>query len=561
MSNTSPLDLRSVLAQIRQDRNIDKAILTEALEMAVVSAAQRKLGMEVDLEARYNEETGEVEVYEFKRIVAGESSREGEISLQDARKLDPELTESAVGEDLGVKLESAEFGRIAAQNARQVIVHRLREAERAVIYKEYANRKGELIAGTVRRIDRGNIVVDLGRTEAIVPPSEQVHNEVVRVGDRVMAYVLDVLEASRGSQIILSRAHANLVVKLFEQEVPEIAEGIVAVEGVAREAGFRTKIAVRSRDADVDPVGTCVGMKGVRVQAVVQELRGEKIDIVPFSQDEVRFACNALAPAEITRVLVDEGRRCMQVVVPDDQQSLAIGRGGQNVRLGSELIGWKIDISSETKVAQEQEVAFQSLGRIEGLNQLSLQALYNHGIRNAADVIEAQDAFLQQLPGFDDQNIADLKEKARQVVGLETQRQEERLRQARGRARLLFVLDRLTDALAQKADTSLDVLRQPEFLSQDREQLYQGGYHDLIDIYLGGTSDRLIALGLAETRAREVRELVCRQLHERTQEPAFLPPSAPQGGLLAKTSRNVQPEGAKEGTAATNPSAESDAPG
>ncbi len=527
MNSTSPLDLRSVLAQIQQDRNIDKTILTEALEMAVVSAAQRKLGTDVDLEARYNEETGEVEVYEFKHIVADETGNSSEISLQDARKLDPELTESAIGEDLGVKLESAEFGRIAAQNARQVIVRRLREAERAVIYKEYANRKGELIAGTVRRIDRGNIVIDLGRTEAIVPPSEQVHNEIVRVGDRVMAYVFDVLEEARGSQIILSRSHANLVVKLFEQEVPEIAEGIVAIEGVAREAGFRTKIAVRSRDADVDPVGTCVGMKGVRVQAVVQELRGEKIDIVPFSQDEVQFACRALAPAEITRVLVDEGQRCMQVVVPDDQQSLAIGRGGQNVRLGAQLIGWKIDISSETKVLQEQEVAFQSLARIDGLSQLQLQALYNHGIRRAAGVVEAQDEFLQQLPGFDEQDIAVLKEKAQQVVGLEAQRRKERLQQARKRARLLFVLDRLTEELLQKSDTSLDVLQQSEFVSQDREQLHQSGYHDLIDIYLGGTSDRLVAMGFTEAKAREVRELVFSKLHKHTKEPTFLPPVEP----------------------------------
>ncbi len=506
MSEVNPLDLRSVLSQIRQERNIDEKVLIDALKTSVLSAAHRKFGVEADLETRYNEQSGEIDVYQFKRIVAGTASSDLEISLEDAQQLDAALTQEDVGEDLGVKVESSEFGRIAAQSAKQVIVRLLREAERSVVFKEFVGRKGEPVAGTVRRIDRGNIVVDLGRSEAIVPVREQIPGETMRPGDRIVAYVLDVVEEGRGAQIILSRAHANLVAKLFQQEVPEIAEGIVIIEGIAREPGIRTKIAVRSRDADVDPVGTCVGMKGVRVQAVVQELRGEKIDIVPFAEDEARFVCNALAPAEITRVLIDEGQHCMRVVVPDDQLSLAIGRSGQNVRLAAELLGWKIDISSETKVAQERQVASQSLQRIEQLSELGLQTLYNHGIRSAQELVEAQEEFLQQLPGFDDQDVAGLRQSAKQVVQLEMREQKERKQRVRQVAKLLFALDQLTQKLRDSEASDL-LFTQCAFLSQEqRQQLQQAAYEDLIDIYLNTGLECLVALGLTQEHAQQLQE-------------------------------------------------------
>src|SRR5579871_5131907 len=298
------LDLGAVLEQVGREKNIDKEVLIAALEDAMLSAARKVLGIDADLEAKYNEDAGEVEVYEFLRIVKDDADKKsGEIAFKDALKLDPELTEEAVGEDLGVKLESKDFGRIAAQNAKQIIVQRVREAERLIVFNEYKDRKGEIVTGTVRRFERGDVIVDLGRAEAVLPTSEQIAKENIRVHDRLVAYVVDVLEIARGAQIILSRTHPNLVVKLFEQEVPEIA---------AREPGFRTKISVRSKDSDVDPVGACVGMKGSRVQAVVQELRGEKIDIVPFDTDDARFVCNALAPAEVTRVLINEDEHNMQ---------------------------------------------------------------------------------------------------------------------------------------------------------------------------------------------------------------------------------------------------------
>ena len=512
MSEMNPLDLRSVLNQIRQERNIDEEVLIEALKASILSAAHRKFGAEADLETRYNSSSGEIDVYQFKRIVPGQVSCDLEISFEEAQQLDSSLTKENIGEDLGVKMESSDFGRIAAQSAKHVIVRLLREAERSVVFKEFAGRKGESIAGTVRRIDRGNIVVDLGRAEAIVPVREQVPGEVIRPGDRIVAYVLDVVEEGRGAQIVLSRAHANLVAKLFQQEVPEIAEGIVIIEGIAREAGIRTKIAVRSRDSDVDSVGTCAGMKGVRVQAVVQELRGEKIDIVPFAEDEARFVCNALAPAEITRVLIDEGQHCMRVVVPDDQLSLAIGRSGQNVRLAAELLGWKIDISSETKVAQEREVASRSLQRIKELSELGLQTLYNHDIRSAKELAQVQEDFLRQLPGFADQDIAGLRKSAQNIMALEIQEEQERKKWFREVAKLLFQLCQLTKTLQQKEDNDLLLSKQSCLPEENCKKLQELAYEDLIDVYLAGSVQGLVAAGLTEEKSQELHKLAVEKL-------------------------------------------------
>src|SRR5208282_3682930 len=252
------------------------------------------------------------------------------------------------GDILKLKTYRRGFGRIAAQTAKQVILQRTRDAEREIVYNEYKDRKGEIVTGISRRFERGNIMVDLGRAEAVLPVREQVPRESYRANDRVQAYVLDVLRESKGPQIILSRASVSLLTKLFEMEVPEIAERIVVIEAAAREPGGRAKIAVASRDSDVDPVGACVGMKGSRVQAVVQELRGEKIDIIPWNDDSAHFVCNALQPAEISKVIIDQDTNTMEVIVADDQLSLAIGKKGQNVRLAAKLTGWKIDVRSES---------------------------------------------------------------------------------------------------------------------------------------------------------------------------------------------------------------------
>lgn len=484
------LDLSAVLEQVGREKNIDKEVLISALEDAMVSAARKKLGLEADLEAKYNEEMGEVEVYEFLRIIKdGDDKKAGEIFFADAQKLDPELSSDAVGEDLGVKLDSKEFGRIAAQNAKQIIVQRVREAERLMVYNEYKDRKGEIVTGTVRRFERGDVIADLGRAEAVLPTSEQIPKENIRIHDRLVAYVVDVLEVSRGAQIILSRAHPNLVVKLFEQEVPEIAEGIVTIENAAREPGFRTKISVRSKDSDVDPVGACVGMKGSRVQAVVQELRGEKIDIVPFDLDEARFVCNALAPAEVSRVLINEDEHNMQIIVPDEQLSLAIGRRGQNVRLASQLTGWKIDILPESKALADKEEAWISLSQIKSLSELQFQTVFNYGIRTINAFIAMPDATFANMPGFHGTDIVALKQEASDVLSLEKVRKEQRMNKYREDARVILLADALEQKLKAEGrsnELALDILG-----LSFKEVLQHAGYFDVIDVFLETNVDRL----------------------------------------------------------------------
>ena len=344
-------NLKHTIDQIVKEKGIDKAVVLEALEQAVLTAANKKFRNTRDLEAHYNEEIGEVELFEFVTVVEEVEDSYKEIDLGEAQEIDPEVQ---IGDSLGMKLDASGFSRIAAQTAKQVIIQKVREAERETIFNEYKDRLGELINGVVRRFERGDLVVDLGRAEAILPHKEQAPREVYRQGDRIKALILDLRMTTKGPQILLSRTHPNVLAKLFEGEVPEIAEGIVEVKGVVREPGSRSKIAVYSHDSDVDPVGACVGMRGSRVQNVVSELRGEKIDIIPWSDDVARFACNALAPATVTKVYVDEENRAMEVIVADDQLSLAIGKRGQNVRLAAKLVGWRIDIKSETRAAEAE---------------------------------------------------------------------------------------------------------------------------------------------------------------------------------------------------------------
>lgn len=351
-------ELTRMIDQVCREKGLDREILINALEEAVKTAARKKYGPEYDVEVSYNEELGEIEVFEFKEVVEEVTSERLQISLEEGRDLDPEVE---LGDSLGVKMDPDTFGRIAAQAAKQVVMQRLKEAERNIVYDDYKDRRGEIINGIVQRFDRGSIIVNLGRTEGELPLKEQIPREMYRQGDRIRAYILDIKQFSRGPQIILSRTHPNFVSALFENEVPEIAEGIVQIVQVAREPGSRSKIAVLSRDADVDPVGACVGMKGRRVQAVVQELRGEKIDIVPWHPDAAKFICNALAPAEITRVIVDEENHAMEVVVPDDQLSLAIGKRGQNVRLASKLTGWRLDVIGETAYNEVLKKSYEEM--------------------------------------------------------------------------------------------------------------------------------------------------------------------------------------------------------
>ena len=333
-----------------------------------------------------------------------------EISLDEARELDPEVE---IGDSLGIKLDTSKLGRIAAQTVKQIIIQKVREAEREMVYNEYKDKVGEVVTGIVQRFDKGDIIVTLGKGEAILPKREQVRGEVYHQGDRVRAYILEVERFAKGPQIVLSRTHPNFLIKLFELEVPEVYERIVEIKGAAREPGERAKIAVASHDPDVDPVGACVGMKGMRVQNVVRELRGEKIDIVLWDQDPARYVCNALAPAQVLKVIIDESEQSMEIIVPDDQLSLAIGKKGQNVRLAAKLTGWKIDVKSESQVKEELQEAKRLLSQIPDIGESMAQVLYNYGFKTLEDIAGAEVEALAKIPGFGPESAERIIEKAR----------------------------------------------------------------------------------------------------------------------------------------------------
>lgn len=350
-------NLKHIIDQIVKEKGIDRNIVVEALEQAVLTAANKKFRNTRDLEAHYNPEVGEVELFEFVTVVDEVQDSYKEIDMEEAREIDPDVE---VGDSLGMKLDASGFTRIAAQTAKQVIIQKVREAERETIFNEFKDRIGELVTGVVRRFEKGDLVVDLGRAEAVLSHKEQAPREVYRQGDRVKTLITDIRMTPKGPQIVLSRTHPGVLAKLFEAEVPEIAEGIVEIKAVVREPGSRAKIAVYSHDSDMDPVGACVGMRGSRVQNVVSELRGEKIDIIPWSEDAARFACNALQPAVVSKVYIDDENRSMEIIVADDQLSLAIGKKGQNVRLAAKLTGWRIDIKSETTAAEAELLQYSS---------------------------------------------------------------------------------------------------------------------------------------------------------------------------------------------------------
>jgi N utilization substance protein A len=397
-------DLSRIIDQVGKDKGIDKKIIIEALEQALLAAARKKFGPKQEIEAKYNEEAGEIELFQFKTVVKEVKNPATEISLAEAKELDADVQ---IGDSLGTKIDISEFGRIAAQTAKQVIIQRVKDAERENIYEDFKDRKGEVISGTVQRFEKGSIIVNLGRTEAVIPQQELIPRETYKPGDRIRAYVLDVRKTPRGPQIILSRTNPNFIIKLFELEVPEIAEGIVKIISAAREPGSRAKIAVYSRDADIDPVGACVGLKGSRVQAVVQELRGEKIDIIPWSDDPAKFVCNALAPAEISKVIINQENKSMEVIVEDDQLSLAIGRRGQNVRLAAKLTDWKIDIRTEAKALSKMPTldAIASRGmdgveKIAGVGEKTAQILNAAGYITVADLCQATPEQLSKIEGI-----------------------------------------------------------------------------------------------------------------------------------------------------------------
>ena len=389
-------DIKRVVEQVSRDKGIDREVLIKALEEAMGSAARKKFGAKVDIEVQYNDVSGEIEVFQFKDVAEEVTEPDIQISLEEGRKLDPECE---VGDSLGTKMDTSTFGRIAAQSAKQVIIQKMKDAERDAVYSSFIARKGEIINGIVQRFDRNDIIVNLGHTEGVLPSREQVPKETYRRGDRIRAYIMDVLYDTRGPQIVLSRTHPTFLINLFKTEVPEISEGIVTIMGAAREPGIRAKFAVTSNDSDIDPVGACVGMKGSRVQNVVQELRGEKIDIIPWHIDPAKFVCNALAPAEISRVIIDEENNAMEVIVPDEFLSIAIGKKGQNVRLASKLTKWHLDVISEARYSEDMREGYDSLVALPGIGISLADALYEKGFYSAEELSKASIEDLIQIRG------------------------------------------------------------------------------------------------------------------------------------------------------------------
>jgi transcription termination/antitermination protein NusA len=406
-------EIKRVIEQVSRDKGIDRHVLIKALEEALKSAARKKYGPKVDIEVQYSEESGELEVFQFKEVSEVVEEPMLQISLDEGRQLDPECE---VGDSLGTKMDTNTFGRIAAQSAKQVIIQKLKDAEKDAVYTSFIDRKGEIINGIVQRIDRGDIIVNLGQTEGVLPIREQVPKESYRRGDRIRALILEVLHESRGPQVVLSRTHPSFLVTLFRTEVPEISEGIVSIMGASREPGVRAKIAVASSNSDIDPVGACVGMKGSRVQNVVQELRGEKIDIIPWHIDPAKFVCSSLAPAEISRVIIDEDNRSMEVIVPDEFLSIAIGKKGQNVRLASKLSGWHLDVKSESAYNQAMQSGYNSLMALPGVGISLADALYEKGFYSAEEISKAAREELLQIRGVDDTMADNLIEAAKVAV-------------------------------------------------------------------------------------------------------------------------------------------------
>ncbi|QIG96067.1 MULTISPECIES: transcription termination factor NusA [unclassified Bradyrhizobium] len=417
--SANKLELLQIADAVAREKSIDRSIVIAAMEDAIAKAARARYGSETDVHAEIDAKKGELRLTRHMLVVEIVENSSNQISLHDAQRANPG---AQVGDTIADTLPPLEYGRIAAQSAKQVIVQKVREAERDRQYQEFKDRIGDIVNGIVKRVEYGSVIVDLGRGEAIVRRDEMLPREVFRNGDRVRAYIFDVRRETRGPQIFLSRTHPQFMAKLFAQEVPEIYDGIVEIKAVARDPGSRAKIGVISRDSSVDPVGACVGMRGSRVQAVVNELQGEKIDIIPWSPDIATFVVNALAPAEVAKVVIDEDRERIEVVVPDtnNQLSLAIGRRGQNVRLASQLTGWDIDILTEQEESERRQADFENSTRVfmEALNvdEVVGQLLASEGFTSVEELALVDVKELAGIEGFDEETATELQTRAREYL-------------------------------------------------------------------------------------------------------------------------------------------------
>lgn len=441
-------DLKRAIEAVGKEKNIDKELLIGALRDAVLAAARKHFG-DCIFEVRFNEDTEDIELIRYRVVVSDDHTRinsNKEIPLSEALKMDESLQ---VGDEVGEQMPTEQLGRIAAQAAKQSVVQRVVEVEKDKIIQEFKEKKGQIVIGQVRRFDKSDIIVDLGSTEAVLPIREQIPNEKFKIRDKISGLIVDVKKSIRGSHVILSRTHPEFLMRLFEQEVSEIAEGLVIIHSAARDPGSRSKIAVYTVESSIDPVGACVGLKGARVQNIVQELHGEKIDIIPYDRDPARFVCNALAPAEPSKVIVNERVHVMEVIVPDDHLSLAIGKRGQNVRLAAQLTGWKVDIRSESKMKELALEYKNILAKIPTLGEIRAEILVNEGYRDPADVARMD---------------------ARSLVKLLRLTPEEAEQVLRGATELSAELEQKTNAKQNPVDDDIDTFELSNFNRTESEQ-------------------------------------------------------------------------------------------
>ena len=422
------LELLQIADAVAREKSIDRMIVIASMQDAIEKAAKTRYGAETEIRAEINPKTGELRLWRLLEVVEAVEEPGKQISLKDALARNPA---AKISDFVTEPLPPIEFGRIAAQSAKQVIVQKVRDAERERMYDEYINRVGEIVNGTVKRVEYGNVIVDLGRGEAIIRRDELIPREMYRYGDRVRAYIYDVRREQRGPQIFLSRTHPQFMAKLLMQEVPEIYDGIITIRSIARDPGSRAKIAVTSNDSSIDPVGACVGMRGSRVQAVVGELQGEKIDIIPWTDNIADLVVSALQPADVAKVVLDEAAEKIEVVVPDEQLSLAIGRRGQNVRLASQLIGWDIDILTEQEESERRQKEFteRSALFIEALDvdEMVAQLLASEGFSSVEQLAYIDVSEIASIQGFDDETAAELQTRALDyLAAIEKANDEER---------------------------------------------------------------------------------------------------------------------------------------
>jgi N utilization substance protein A len=399
------LELKKAIDQISKDKGIDREMLIDTLEEAIRASVTKKYGDKMDIEVTFNEETGEIEVYQFKIVVEEIEDPDTEILMADALKHDPNVE---LDDAIGFRLQVEDLGRIAAQSAKQVIIQRMRDAEQEIIYEEYKNRKGEIVSGIIQRRDRSGWIINLGRTEALLPKDKQIPRERFRQGDRVEGLIIDVRKEGRGPQIIITRSDPEYMVALFRREVPEVADGTVNIMGVARDPGLRAKVTVLSQDSNVDPVGACVGIRGSRIHSIVQELRGERIDIVLWSPDIATYAANALSPARISKIAIDDEEKSLEVVVPEDQLTPAIGKKGQNVKLAAKLLGWKIDIFTNTRFNKLHKNR-QLLEQLASAAQVSIADFTEAGFDSLEAMAACTNEQLLDIQGISEENIGALR--------------------------------------------------------------------------------------------------------------------------------------------------------